>query len=333
MKIIKFILVLFTLILLDSCGTYIYNLRLEQSNVSQIGVNTSGKSLAIVYNTEKSQGYINEKLTEYLSKDLIKCFSEKKFELASKVKSFDIKKLSLNKQSSLKDTLINLVLSTQSDIVLLLSDIDIKEWKLGDIVEIDRGGEQNNLIQDVRIAYTQKLYLYDSMNVKDTIVSKTLGLNINDVFNYSISATSSVSENITRIKEKFLSNIEKILYERVRIVASDFVPKWKVLDFHVVSLDVNDKWDRACREMYSFNWDTAILYFLEIKPENNYQKLVQSYDIALCCYLSGDYDLAKKWLSKALDIIETIKENKEISDNFIDVSMLVYKLNDKTNKQ
>lgn len=82
-------------------------------------------------------------------------------------------------------------------------------------------------------------------------------------------------------------------------VALAFEPQWKHEQYSLYYFDAA-AWYDAIYKAEAFDWKGAIDIWMGLLQTNNVLKRAcASYNIATACYMSGDYELATKWLDAA----------------------------------
>lgn len=86
-----------------------------------------------------------------------------------------------------------------------------------------------------------------------------------------------------------------------RQITTYFGPNWQTGNYKVLFYDGRDDWMNALGLAEGGSWTAAIDKWIEILGKSNdiNHRMAAEYNIALGCYLLGNYDLAKKWLNQA----------------------------------
>lgn len=158
-----------------------------------------------------------------------------------------------------KDTLFNLVLETGGDAVFLF-----------DKVAISNAGE--NMMK-----FNIKLYCFDGMN-KDEKVFSFVG---NTVLNTSV------------------DNLPKEARMTGGLVAETFKSQWKHEQYSIIYYE-NEKWYNALIKAEAFDWKGAMDIWMDmLSTQDLYRRSCAEYNIAVACYMLGDYELASEWLDRS----------------------------------
>jgi len=82
--------------------------------------------------------------------------------------------------------------------------------------------------------------------------------------------------------------------------AQKFTSTWKNEQFTMFYYDSPEAWTTGGQAAYEFKWAKAIKAWLTLVDTNDLQKRsCAEYNIAVGCYMLGDYDLATKWLNQS----------------------------------
>lgn len=81
-----------------------------------------------------------------------------------------------------------------------------------------------------------------------------------------------------------------------KTVASSFLSQWKHEQYSIVYYD-SEKWYKALDKAEAYDWKGAMDIWMEFLESNDLLKRsCAEYDIAVACYMLGDYTLASEWL-------------------------------------
>ena len=123
---------------------------------------------------------------------------------------------------------------------------------------------------DVTDSYMVKLYCYDGMDKSDQVKS----------FSGHPSSTSNG-------------------FDAGCIVANTFKSQWKTEPYSFTYYDA-EKWYTALDKVEVYDWKGAIeQWFLLLKTNDPMRRSCAEYNIALACYMLGDYSLAEQWLDRS----------------------------------
>ena len=243
-----------------SCSPSRYMIDVEMRHKSKAGVDLTGKNVAVVYGSSSQYPY------NAFIESLADGFAwNLKADYQNTIDSVGV--FGLDSQASeyaSRDSLVFLLLETGSDVVFLFDKIDFGK--------IDNGASGLTMPFDV------SLRCYDAMNKEDRMLS----------FNgSSIARTSS------------LEGLPDEAWEAGKTVASSFKPEWKHEQYSIYYFN-SDKWYDALTKVEMYDWKSAMDVWFEFITSNDVLKRsCACFNIATACYMSGDYDLATKWLDKS----------------------------------
>lgn len=123
-----------------------------------------------------------------------------------------------------------------------------------------------------------KLYVYDALNPRDTVYKFSGG---------------DVSE--------YISGSADYMQELGKAYAGMFLSKWRGGKYSVVYFEMGEEaWRRGADAAYNYRWKEAMDEWMTLLDTGNMQKRgCAEYNIALACYMQGQYELAKEWLDLA----------------------------------
>lgn len=160
---------------------------------------------------------------------------------------------------SQKDTLINLLVDTGCDVVFVF----------------DKVGMQN--VGDNTIKFSIKLYCFDGMNKDEK------------VFSFVGNSVVSISTDVLATEAA----------KTGAIIAESFKSQWKHEQYSIVYYE-GERWYNALYKAESYDWKGAMDIWMDILSTNDqYKRSCAEYNIAVACYMLGDYDLATEWLDQS----------------------------------
>ena len=172
---------------------------------------------------------------------------------------------------SSKDTLTQYIMLLDSDVVMILDTPEAGVSATGRSMPV-----------------TSKLYIYDSMAGKDDGVT-------------SLQVTSSAATLTDASRAMNMGNA------LLKPIAS----QWEEEQIVVLYFDgLGSKWIDAVLLADDMKWDEAIEIWMELaKSRNVTLSSCARYDVALGCYMLGQYDLAQEWLDSS-DSVRPLSVNK-----------------------
>ena len=158
-----------------------------------------------------------------------------------------------------KDTLVNLLMDTGCDAVFLFDKVGMTPI-----------GENTTKV-------SIKLYCFDAMN-KDEKVFSFVGNKVVDL------AVDDLSEEA---------------FKTGAVVADTFKSQWKHEQYSIVYYE-NEQWYNALTKAQAYDWKGAMdIWMGLLSTKDRYKRACAEYNIAVACYMLGDYTLASEWLDSS----------------------------------
>jgi hypothetical protein len=269
-------------------------MNIEMRHPSKSGLDLNNKSIAVAYiDSGNSQDSIfNHSVAEGFARQL-----ESDYFGGRKV--VDIYKMPKNDSGvySSKDTLINLVMVSGDDIVFLFDTPVFGDISVASPVRIQGSVESPDsaYISECSVPFVTRLYVYDSMNKTDTVLSYS-GSNVMrpEVYNNGKTPVDSLKS----VMWKFASSPAEAVGGKA---ATAFLSTWKSEKYSIIYYDNFDEtWTDAAEYAYDYRWEDAINQWLKLAGLNNVQqRSCAEYNLSLGCYMLGHYNLALKWLDRS----------------------------------
>lgn len=249
------ILLFLITILLSSCIPYRHAVQVEMRYPSKSGIELGGKIVSVVYltdgnlaadnfNASSAQGFATELEKDYATGE------------------GSIGVYSLQDRGGKyyqKDTLVNLLMDTGSDVVFLFDKLTMTP------------------VGDKTTKVSIKLYCFDAMN-KDEKVFSFVGNKVLDL----------TTDNFT-----------EEAYKTGAVVADSFKSQWKHEQYSIIYYD-NEQWYNALTRAQAYDWKGAMDIWMSLLNINDrYRRACVEYNIAVACYMLGDYSLASEWLERS----------------------------------
>jgi len=253
-------LLLIGICLICSCSPQAYTMLVDIRYPSDKGVDLTGKSISVLYLQSPSSS--DRTFCDALSDGLVKGLESDYFEGEPSVDIFSIPMVADVSYAS-RDTLINYVMTTGSDVVILVDNPEFSNLK-GNTIDC-----------------TSKIYLYDSMNSKDELIKLTR----KDQISSALEASPT-----------FVSDAQYIGYCFARYCAAN----WQEEQYSVLYFDDYGPWYQALDLAYQLKWKEAMEVWLTLTQTDNLTKRSSAaYNLALGCYMLGEYPIALEWLDSS----------------------------------
>ncbi len=287
----KKILILALLACVVSCGPSRHVVHIEMRHPSKVGIELAGKNVSVVYleNDNKVATDFNESMADGFAYTL-----EQDYGTGNG--SIGIYRMRQNTGGNYasKDSLFNILMDTGADVVFLFDTV-----KFGNMV-VDRPSKvsyatspDSSYITSGTIPFTLKLYCFDAMN-KDEKVQAFGGTTMAKPAVYS----NGKDDSTTAVRKAWAA-LGAEGWDAGLEVAESFKSQWKHEQYSIVYFDTQ-KWYDAIDKAENYDWKGAMDIWLELLDTNDLMKRsCASYNLAVACYMLGDYPLATAWLDRS----------------------------------
>lgn len=244
------------LALMTSCGPVRYALNVEMRYPSKSGLDLAGKIVSVVFleNEDSVARAFNNGMAESFAYTL-------EADYGTGEGSIGVYRMRPGVYSS-KDSLINLLGDTGSDVVFLLDTVRLGTPSQGSSVT----------------PFTVTIYGFDGMDPSEKV--------------YAYSGTSNVhlGESADVADEGLTVGIQ---------LSSSFKSQWKHEQYTIFYFE-NDKWYKPLELAAEYKWKEAMeLWFGLLSSNDMLRRSCAEYNIAVACYMLGDYELAGEWLDRS----------------------------------
>ena len=270
-----------------ACGPSKHAVQVEMRHPSRTGVELMGKNVAVVYleNDNTVATEFGESMADGFAYTL-----EQDNGPATAISIYRMR-VSDGAEYSRKDSLFNILMDTGSDIVFLFDTVKFGTMAVGGPSKVAYATSvDSSYISTGSIAYTMKLYCYDGMGKEDK-VQQYGGTSMARPVAYSNGKDDS---SIASIKAWKALGAEG--WNAGVLVADSFKSQWKHEQYSVVYYD-SDKWYKALERAAQYDWKGAMEIWMELLSTKDLMKRsCAEYNMAVGCYMLGDYQLATEWL-------------------------------------
>ncbi|MCQ2140814.1 MAG: DUF6340 family protein [Bacteroidales bacterium] len=257
----KFISAFAALALLTSCGPSTYTMLVGMRYPSKSGLAPVGKDIAVLYLHDKecSDTLFNNRVA-----DAVACSLEDDyFGGASAVQVYSMEKLS-GDYSSL-DSMALLATDLGPDVLFLVDTPDFY---------IESGKPKVNA----------GLYAYDTMG-KDSV--------------YRVYARAEVPVTTEPFDSSQIKKSVKLAEAIGKKMADNFISTWNNEYYTVYYFDTEASM-KAVELASEMKWENALEIWLRlVKTKNLHSRSCFEYNVAVACYMLGEYDLAVEWLNQS----------------------------------
>lgn len=250
-----FTLLLFCTVLVSACAPSRHAVQVEMRYPSKSGIELAGKIVSVVYLTDGDK--IGDDFNSALAGGFASALEQDYSTGEGSVGVYTIE--DRGGKYSQKDTLVNLLMDTGSDVVFLF-----------DKVGVTKSSEDVN-------KFNIRLYCFDAMNQAENVYSFVGSTMVN-----------SKSENLQNEAAKAGD-----------IVAGSFKSQWKHEQYSIVYYE-NEKWYNALMRAEMYDWKGAMKIWMDLlSTKDLLKRSCAEYNIAVACYMLGDYALATEWLDRS----------------------------------
>lgn len=287
MKLLKVLLSL-TAFAAVSCGPSRHAVQVEMRYPSKAGIELSGKTISVVYleNQDKTAADFNSHMADGFAYALEEEYGTGE----GSVPVFSMHR-SKNGNYADKDTLFSLLMDTGSDVVFLIDTVTLGSIIVDGAARIATPvSPDSSYLSVAHMPFTLKMYSFDAMD-KSGSVKKYGGTSEAQPMVYSDGKDSSV-----RQYEKAMKSLPAAAWEVGNEMADSFRSQWKHEQYSLTFFD-SEKWYRALDRAESYDWKGAMDIWMDLLKTNDLMKRsCAEYNIAVACYMLGDYSLAAEWL-------------------------------------
>ena len=277
-----------TLMMFVACAPSKYTMHLETRYPSKSGLDLAGKNVSVIYlenGTEFKDGF-SASMAESLAYNLEKDYGTGE----GSVGVFRMTKSAGGDYAS-KDTLFNLLMDTGSDLVFLIDTIRFGEMTVGGPSKVSYATVPDSSTVNLgSIPFNLRLYSYDAMNASEEVKN----------FGGTAIAQPEVYSNGTLSSEQLKAGAYKALpaegWAAGEMLSKSFASQWKVEGYSIIYFD-SPKWLAAAEKADQLDWKGAMdIWFELLDSKDVLKRSSAAYNIALSCYMLGDYKLAEEWL-------------------------------------
>lgn len=274
-----------------SCGPSRHTLHVEMRYPSKSGIDFAGKNVAVVY-LENDNIYGNG-LSEGIADGLAYSI-EKDYETGEGSVGIYRMRVAQGGVYSSRDTLVNLLLDTGSDVVFLLDTLSVGFMTMGGATSVaSPTSADSSYLSTGNLPFKMKMYCFDAMNREEKVHTFS-GSSVAVPIAYSDGRQSSET-----IRQRAVGSLPELGFEAGRTIANSFTAQWKHEQYSVVYFD-SASWYKALEYADGYQWKAAMDIWMDLLDTNDLLKRSSAaYNLALASYMLGDYDLAGLWLDRS----------------------------------
>ena len=277
--------------LMVSCGPTRHSIHVEMRHPSKSGIELAGKSISLVYLENEND------LASAFAEGLVDGFASSiEQDYGTGLGSIGVFKMNSMPGAvfSSRDSLVNLLMELNTDVVFLLDTLTTGEMSVGGATSVSASvSKDSSFVSTGSLPFTMRLYCYDSMNSEDKVFTFS-GSSVAVPFAYSDGKQSAEF-----IRARVLESLPEVGFEAGNTVASSFKSQWKHEQYSILYFD-STQWINAMLHADQFQWKNAMNIWLKLLDTNDlFKRSCAAYNIAVAAYMLGDYHLASEWLDRS----------------------------------
>lgn len=286
-----FIVTLLSMLLFAACGPSRHIVHVEMRHPSRSGMDMAGKSVSVVFLE------VDDSVSNSLLRGMADGFAHSlERDYGTGEGSIGVYKVRKTPGAvfSDKDSLVNLILDTGSDVVFLFDTLKTGTLSMGGPESVvSPSSADSSFISTGTLPFTVRLYGYDSMDKNDKVYSFG-GSSI-----ASPHAYSDGKQTDAVLKRRAEESLPDVGFEAGKILSASFMPQWKHEQYSIVYFD-SQPWYKAVDYAERYYWKEAMDIWLGLLDTNDLLKRsCAAYNIAVSCFMLGDYELASQWLERS----------------------------------
>lgn len=285
---LKSLLCLCSAVTFMACGPSKYTMHLEMRHPSRSGLDLSGKTVSVVYLEDGRE--LQDGFSANMAQGFAQSIEKDSGEGEGSVGVFRMHR-SEGADYASKDTLTNLLIETGSDVVFLLDTVKFGVMSIGTTSKVASSmSPDSSYITSGSIPFTIKMFCLDAMDKTESVRS----FGGTSVVQPSVYSDGKQVQQI--LKEKAYKALPEEGLVAGELIGDSFESEWKVEGYSIAYFD-STKWTDAVRLADQFDWKGAMdIWFTLLDSKDILKRSCAAYNIALSCYMLGDYKLASEWL-------------------------------------
>ena len=274
--------------LMVSCAPSKHAIQIEMRHPSRSGVDLVGKNVSVVYLENDDQ--VSTEFGQSMADGFAYTLEQDYGTGSSSIGIYRMRQLP-GADYSQRDSLFNILMDTGSDVVFLIDTLKFGHMTVGGPSRVTYpASADSSYVSSASVPYTLKLYCYDGMGKEDKVqIFGGTSLARPDVY-------SNGKDDSTVATSKAWKALGAEGWNAGVLVADSFKSQWKHEQYSVVYYD-SDKWYKALERAAQYDWKGAMDIWLELLSTKDMMKRsCAEYNMAVGCYMLGDYQLATEWL-------------------------------------
>ena len=274
-----------------SCGPARHLIHVEMRHPSKSGIDLVGKNIAVIH--LENDNDIANRFSEGMADGFAYSLEQDYGTGEGAVGIYRMKVIPGGDYAS-RDTLVNLLMDTGSDVVFLIDTLSTGTLTMGGLAAVASPvSVDSSYISTGELPFTMKMYGFDAMNKNEKVYSFS-GSSVAVPFAYS----DGVQTNAV-IRERAVAALPELGFEAGRSLSNSFKSQWKHEQYSVVYFET-EKWFRAMQYADALEWNAAMdIWFGLLDTNDMMRRACAAYNLALATYMLGDHDLAEQWLDRS----------------------------------
>ena len=280
-----------SLLMIVSCGPSRHAVHVEMRYPSKSGLDLAAKIVSVVY-LENNDANASS-FTEGMAKGFAYALEQ---DYGTGEGSIGVYRMRYQEGANYasKDSLMNLVIDTDADLVVLFDPVELGTLQLGGASRVASPTSPSEThLNSGSIVFSMSMHCFDGMDKTEQVYSFE-GSSIAEPVVYSDGTLSS-----TELMKKAYQNLQSEGWETGEQIATSFKAQWKHEQYSLTYFD-NEKWYKALDRAEAYDWKGAMDMWMTLLSTNDPMKRAcAEYNIATACYMLGDYTLAEDWLNQS----------------------------------
>ena len=274
-----------------ACGPSRHAIHVEMRHPSKSGIEFSGKTISVVH--LENDNTLNNHLSEGIADGLAYALEQDYDTGEGSVGIYRMRVVPGADYSS-RDTLVNLLVDTGSDVIFLLDTLSVGLMTMGGASSVAApSSPDSSYISTGNLPFKMKLFCFDAMNMDEKVYDFS-GSSVAVPFAYSDGRQTEET-----IRERAVASLSELGFEVGTTISASFKSQWKYEQYSVVYFD-SPTWITAMEYADKYYWKDAMNIWLELLDTNDMLKRsCAAYNLALASYMLGDYELASLWLDRS----------------------------------
>ena len=287
MKLLK-VLVVIAAFVAVSCGPSRHSIHVEMRYPSKAGIELAGKTVSVVF--LENQDDTATEFSNSMADGFAYALEEEYGTGEGSVPVYSMKRSAGGNYAD-KDTLFRLLMDTGTDVVFLIDTVSLGNLKIDGATRIASAvTPDSSYLSVAHMPFRMKMYSFDAMDQTATVRSYGGSSEAQPL------VYSDGKDNSAKQYAKAMAALPFAAWDAGKEISDSFRSQWKHEQYSLAYFDT-EKWYTSLDRAEVYDWKGAMDIWLELLETNDLLKRsCAEYDIAVACYMLGDYKLASEWL-------------------------------------